>query len=358
MTEAVPTAAQRPCVTVIGEALIDMVQLDATGDYRAQPGGSPFNVAVGLTRLGHRTALMARLADNTFGRMLRGHATAEGVGLSSAPAAAEPTTLAVVSMDADGRASYDFYLDGTADWQWTEAETSLVPPDTAVLHFGSLAAWTSPGDRHIHGLAQRLHAEGGTLISYDPNVRPALLGDPERGRRMVERSVTIAHVVKASREDVEWLYPNEPAEKIAARWLELGALLVVITDGPDGALAFHTGAGHVRRPGRKVTVVDTVGAGDAFTAGLLGALTRHGLHHPRALAVADQGALGTVVDDAILVSALTCERLGADPPAAMPRPGLPAQTPLRATDLTFAEGTGQAGTGGSPRPLERSPIKP
>ncbi|MFI2205978.1 carbohydrate kinase [Streptomyces sp. NPDC020192] len=336
MTEAVQAAAPLPAVTVIGEALIDLVQLDAPGDYRAQPGGSPFNVAVGLARLGHRTALMARLADNTFGRMLRTHAAAEGVDLAYAPAAAEPTTLAVVSMDAEGRASYDFYLDGTADWQWTETETALVPRDTAVLHFGSVASWTSPADGHIHSVAQRLRAEGTALISYDPNVRPALLGDPERGRRAVERSVGTAHLVKASREDVEWLYPGTPIEQIAARWLDLGALLVVITDGPDGAHAFHASAGSLSRPGRKVSVVDTVGAGDAFTAGLLGALLRHGLDTPQALATADPDVLATAVDDAILVSALTCERLGADPPTALPRLHLPAQAPLTATDLAFA----------------------
>ncbi|ARF52912.1 carbohydrate kinase [Streptomyces gilvosporeus] len=342
-------------MTVIGEALIDLVQLAAPGDYRARPGGSPFNVAVGLARLGHRTALMARLADNTFGRMLRTHAAAEGVDLTYAPAAAEPTTLAVVSMDPEGRAGYDFYLDATADWQWTEAETALVPRETAVLHFGSVASWTSPADAHIHSAVQRLRAEGTALISYDPNVRPTLLGDPERGRRAVERSVGIAHLVKASREDVEWLYPDTPIERIAAHWLELGALLVVITDGPDGAHAFHASAGSLSRPGRKVAVVDTVGAGDAFTSGLLGASARHGLHSPQTLAAADPGVLRTVVDDAILVSALTCERLGADPPTALPRHGQPARAPLEVTELAFTDDNGPTRTVSS-TPLPMPPV--
>jgi hypothetical protein len=115
MTEPTQTTVQTPAVTVtvIGEALIDMVQFGAPGEYRARPGGSPFNVAVGLARLGHRTALMARLAENTFGRMLRAHAAAEGIDLTVSPHAAEPTTLALVSMDTEGRADYDFYFDGT-----------------------------------------------------------------------------------------------------------------------------------------------------------------------------------------------------------------------------------------------------
>ncbi|MFJ9562552.1 carbohydrate kinase [Streptomyces fuscichromogenes] len=353
MTEAIRALGQPPAVTVIGEALIDLVQLDTPGDYRARPGGSPFNVAVGLARLGHGTALMARLADNSFGRMLSAHASAEGIDLAYAPSAAEPTTLAVVSMDTEGRASYDFYLDGTADWQWTEAETALVPPDTAVLHFGSVASWTPPADDHIHSAVRRLRAVGTTLISYDPNIRPLLLGDPEHGRQAVERSVGLAHLVKASREDVEWLYPGTPIEKIAARWTDLGALLVVITDGPDGAHVFPSGAGNFSRAGRKVAVVDTVGAGDAFTAGLLGALLRHGLDTPGTLTTADPDMLTIVVDDAVLVSALTCERLGADPPTALPRPHRSAQTPLAVTDLAFTDRTGTA----SPTPQQLQPVK-
>ncbi|MGW7539838.1 carbohydrate kinase family protein [Streptomyces sp. NPDC054770] len=346
MTEPNQATGRLPAVTVIGEALIDLVQLDAPGDYRARPGGSPFNVAVGLARLGHRCALMARLADNAFGRILRAHATAEGIDLTYAPAATEPTTLAVVSMDAEGQASYDFYLEGTADWQWTQVEAAHVPPETAVLHFGSVASWTPPAGDHIHATVQRLRASGTALISYDPNVRPVLLGDPERGRRAVERSVGVAHIVKASREDVEWLYPDTPVERVAARWLELGALLVVITDGPDGAHAFHTSAESVSRPGRKAAVVDTVGAGDAFTSGLLGALLRRGLHTPETVATATAAVLAAAVDDAVLVSALTCERLGADPPTARPRPHLPAHAPLAETDLSFPDGTDPAGPEG------------
>jgi fructokinase len=339
MTDLTHPTEQPPAVTVIGEALIDLVQLKAPGDYHARPGGSPFNVAVGLARLGHRTALMARLAGNTFGRMLRAHATAEGIDLTLSPHAAEPSTLAVVSVDAGGSASYDFYLDGTADWQWTQAEAARIPPDTAVFHFGSVASWTSPGSKHIHLAAEQLRARGTALISYDPNIRARLLGDAAAGRQAVERSVGVSHIVKASREDVEWLHPETPVERIATRWIELGALLVVITDGADGARVFHASAGSFSRPGRKSAVVDTVGAGDAFTAGLLGALLRHGLHTPLSLAAANPAELATAVDDAVLVSALTCERMGADPPIALPRPHRPADAALEVADLTFPDGT-------------------
>lgn len=328
-----------PCatITVIGEALIDLVPDGAAGVFRAQPGGSPFNVAVGLSRLGHRTALMARLADDGLGRILRRHAAQEGVDLTAAPHAGEPTTLAVVSVDDQARAEYEFYHQGTADWQWTAAEVERIPGDTAVLHLGSLASWTPPGDEHLRAAAHRMRAADRTLISYDPNIRASLIGEPAHAVALIEQFVAAAHLVKASREDITWLYPDSRAEEVAARWLELGAVLAVITDGPNGACAWHARTGPTHRPGRPTTVVDTIGAGDAFTAGLLGALVRRGLHGPEALAKTDPDALAAVLDEAILVSSLTCERIGADPPVAIPRGQLPADSPLTAADLRFKD---------------------
>jgi fructokinase len=327
--------AERPRLTVIGEALIDLVPRADPGSYQAQPGGSPFNVAIGLARLGHRTALMARLADNAFGNLLRAHAGAEGLDLGAAPLATEPTTLAVVGLDRDGRANYDFYLQGTADWQWSEAELARQPEDTAVLHTGSLASWTSPGSEVIYTATAKLHQGDRTLISYDPNVRPALLGEPAAGRERVERFVGVAHVVKASSEDVEWLYPDSPLGEVAECWLALGALLVIITDGPRGAEFFQPGRPPAHRPGQEVTLADTIGAGDAFTAGLLGGLARRGLVTPDLLRRCPPGLIADVVDEAVLVSALTCERVGADPPYAADSTWSAPLAPLTRVALSF-----------------------
>jgi fructokinase len=310
-------------VTVIGEALVDLVPSGLPGEYRARAGGSPFNVAVGLARLGSRTALMARLADDAFGRMLRERAAAEGIDLGAAPRATQPTTLAVVSVDHAARGTYDFYLEGTADWQWTVAELGRRRPDTEVLHFGSIASWTPPGSELIDEFAGALRATGDVLVSYDPNVRPPVLGALGRARELVERGVRRAHVVKASRDDVEWLYPSCAVDEVGPRWLELGAGLVVITGGPDGATAYRDGAAPLRRPGRAVQVVDTIGAGDSFTAGLLSGLVRRDLHAPVRTAEISDAALADVIDEAVLVSSVTCERAGADPPrAATPGAGL------------------------------------
>jgi fructokinase len=316
----------RAGITVIGEAIIDLVPGDEPQTYHAVPGGSPYNVAIGLARLGHQTTLMARLGDNGFGRVLRHRAQAEGINLDAAPHAAEPATLAVVSLDAAAQASYDFYLNGTADWQWTAEETGQAPPQTGVLHFGSIASWTAPGDTQILALAERLRGRGDVLISYDPNVRPRLLADPGRGQRMVERAVRLAHLAKASTDDVAWLYPGRTADEVARRWLGLGASVVVITSSADGADAFTEAGGSVHRPALDVSVVDTVGAGDSFTAGLIASLIRRDRHSPTALARCQADQLAAALDDAILVASLNVQRRGNDPPvladlAAATRPG-------------------------------------
>jgi fructokinase len=304
----------RPVLTVIGEALVDLVPDRATGEYRVRPGGSPFNVAVGLVRLGNRTSLMARFADDPYGRLLQSTAAAEGIDLRGAPRAAERTSVATASVDDGARATYDFDIEGTADWQWTAAELRELSPETQVLHFGSIASWTPPGGARIADLVGDLRAGRGVLISYDPNIRPAALRAHATGVDLVEESVRRAHVVKASREDVEWLYPDLALDDVAERWSGLGANLVVVTDGADGASAYRRGHAPVRRPGRPVTVVDTIGAGDAFTSGLLTGFARRHLHRATRLEAISDGVLADIIDEAVLVAAITCERAGADPP--------------------------------------------
>jgi fructokinase len=303
-----------PVLTVIGEALVDLIPDRATGEYRAWPGGSPFNVAVGLVRLGNPTCLMARFADDRYGRLLRSTAADEGIGISRAPLAAERASVARASVDDAERVTYDFDMEGTADWQWTAAELREVSPETEVLHFGSIASWTPPGGARIADLVGELRAGGNVLISYDPNIRPAVVGTHARSVELIEQSVRRAHVVKASREDVDWLYPDLPVEDVAARWSGLGADLVVVTDGADGAGAYRRASPPLRRPGRPVTVVDTIGAGDAFTSGLLTGLVRRGLHRDPRLERIPDATLADIIDEAVLVSAITCEREGADPP--------------------------------------------
>jgi fructokinase len=311
-------------VCVIGEALVDLVyqssEPDGADRYLAHPGGSPFNVAIGLARLGQHSRLLARLSGDAFGRQLRAHAGANGVDLSLAVAAAESSTLAVVSLDAERNATYDFYRTGTADWQWTAAELAGIPDDAGWVHAGSLASWIEPGAEAIE---QRLAELSRTsVVSYDPNIRPALLGDRTRAVARIERLVGLSRVVKASAEDLAWLYPDRDAADTLRHWQSLGPAVVVVTEGSRGARVIGAHGQPFEVPGRPVAVVDTVGAGDAFMAGLIDALERSGL-----LAGGQLGATGEqpaptaeqlrpAVEQAILVAALTVARAGADPPTA------------------------------------------
>jgi fructokinase len=304
-------------ITVVGEALIDLV---GTGDgiFRALPGGAPANVAVGLARLDRQVSLLARVSEDAFGRMIRAHLVGNGVSGRDLVTAAEPTTLAVAVLDADGRATYDFYVQGTADWQWVPAELpNPLPPDVTALHVGSLALAVEPGGAVIEEMLRRERQRGALTVMLDPNIRPALARDVPTEVARVERQVGLADVVKASEEDVAWLYPGQPLEQVTHRWQELGSQLVVVTLGAEGAYALGPGGIEARLPSRPVKLVDTVGAGDAFCAGLLDAMERAGLLGTpgrSALAGLDTAGMTVLVDRALLVAALTCERPGADPP--------------------------------------------
>ncbi|MFB9236953.1 carbohydrate kinase [Plantactinospora siamensis] len=299
--------------TVLGETVVDLLP-DGPDRYAARPGGSPLNVAVALARLGQPAALLARLSAGPLGRRIRDHALANGVDLAGCPASSRPATLAVATVGATGAADYDFYLSGTADWHWRPAELAALPDGTAVLHTGSLTAFLGVGADLVAATMRRA-AEAGVLVSFDPNVRPAALGDPAATRSRLEWLAGYAHLVKASDEDLRWLYPDLDPGAAADRLGGLGPALVVVTLGGAGALG-RTRTVELVRPARAVTVVDTVGAGDAFTAGLLAALAARGLAAPDRLADIAPAALAEVLDHACLVGSLTCERPGADPPYA------------------------------------------
>ncbi len=307
-----------PLVAVAGEVIVDLVPTDVDGMFRAVPGGSPANVAVGLHRLGVPARLVARLAGDPMGRRLRRHLETSGLDLGHVVTATEPTSLAIVSVEEDGTVGYDFRVEGTADWQWTDDELADVVDDAvAALHVGSLAMAIEPGASALLRLVERARAE--VTISFDPNVRPLLMGRRRDVVTRVESLVTRSDVVKASAEDLTWLYPGDAPATVAQRWLGMGPALVAITLGPDGVLAVGTATALVQRPAVPVSVVDTVGAGDAFMAAVLAGLGHRGLlgraEAGRLRALAD-AELAAVLDDAALAAALTCARPGADPPSA------------------------------------------
>ena len=296
-------------IAVIGEALVDVVETGDDEPRLARPGGSPYNVALGLARLEAPVRFVGRLSGDPLGAILRRHAERSAVDLSLCVDAHEPTTVALVELDEAGAAQYRFGVDGTADFLWTAAELARVPDDVAAVHFGSLASWLPPGDALIAARVAQLGAAG-AAVTYDPNVRPHLQPDGAAARAQVEGVLPIVDLVKTSEEDLAHLHPGTDVEKVAAGWLAAGPVAVVVTLGGDGSLVV-TEAGTVAVPPRPVDVVDTVGAGDAFMSGLLDALHRGGWLRRDALATAPWP---DVLADAGLVAALTCARAGANPP--------------------------------------------
>jgi fructokinase len=305
-------------VAVAGEALVDFVPAGEPGVFRAAPGGSPANVAVGLARLEVPTRLLARIADDLLGHRLRAHLDGNGVDLSFAVRAAEPTSLAIVAVGPDGVVEYDFRVEGTADWQWRDHELAgALDGQVVAIHAGSLALTMPPGADALQRLLAQ--ARQAMTVTYDPNCRPLLMGSPDAVRGRIENLVALADVVKASADDLAWLLPDRPPEQVAEAWLARGPSMVVITLGPAGLVAATRQAGVLRRPGRAVEVVDTVGAGDACMAALLGGLHRRDLlggHRRPALQALDAATLTELADEAVLAAAITCTRPGADPPTA------------------------------------------
>ncbi len=302
-------------VAVAGEVITDLVPAGADGMFRAAPGGSPANVAVGLARLDVPARMLARLSDDVLGRRLRAHLQNNGVDLSHSVAATESSSLAIVALQDDGSAAYDFRVDGTADWQWTDDELATAVDGVAALHVGSLALTTPPGGAVLRRLAAR--AAASATVSFDPNVRHLLMGPSEEVLGVVHELLAVADVVKASDEDVAWLVPGRAPEEVAADWSSRGPALVVVTRGGEGAIAVGGASGPVRRPGARVDVVDTVGAGDSFMSALLAGLAGRdllGAARRDQLRALPAGEVSALLDEAIAASAITCSRPGADPP--------------------------------------------
>ena len=294
---------------VVGEALVDLVGQRGGRTLAAHPGGSPANVALGLGRLGVTVTLKTRLGRDSLGEMIRGHLEASGVRVDGGPGEGVSTSLAIATLAA-GIASYDFRI------EWDVGDLSPLPVETRCLHTGSLATALAPGKDSVVDLIQREHERGRVTISYDPNVRPALLGEPARARPDIERLVTFSDVVKVSDEDLRWLYPDRSDEEVAQDWLALGPALVVVTRGGAGVYAVAADV-ELRRDAVPIDLVDTVGAGDSFTSGLLDGLHRAdlvGAARRDGLAGIDRATLESVVEEAALIAAITCSRPGADPP--------------------------------------------
>ena len=297
-------------ILVIGEALVDAVT-DPSGSVTEHVGGSPANVAFGLAALDHPVDLATWIASDERGRRIEAVCRERGVTLTAGSQDAPFTTVAHATLDASGAATYVFDI----DWR--------LPPIADLtayghVHTGSIAAVLEPGGAGVRAALAAAGSSGAT-VSYDPNARPSLMGAPADARRLIEEAIASADVVKLSDEDIEWLCPGEALEDVIATWGALGPALLVVTRGGAGAVVAVPATGEVEAlPAPLVDVVDTVGAGDSFMAGLVSGLLDAGLlggapqrESLRAAALAD---VSPAVRRALRTGAVTVGRAGAHAP--------------------------------------------
>ncbi|MDQ3928505.1 MAG: carbohydrate kinase [Chloroflexota bacterium] len=302
-------------ITCMGEVLIDFLPIEEggrTAGFKMHAGGSPFNVAVGLARLGMPVAFASKISSDFFGRYLREHVEKEGIDTRFLPSAGEQSTLAFVAMEG-GEPAYAFYGEGTADALLRAEEVpEALFTETGLLHFGSISLLRGTTPAAVLATAERL--KGRALLSFDPNVRPGLVRDEAAYRALLDRLFAIADLVKVSSADIDWLAPGRSPEQVASELISRGPALVAVTQGERGVLALRARE-RWEIPGFQVPVVDTVGAGDAFSAGLLASLAERGATSRDQLEGMEGHDIATSLRFAAAVSALTCTRPGADPPA-------------------------------------------
>lgn len=301
-------------VVVCGEALIDVfVNGDTPAGLAldARVGGSPFNVAVGLARLGCPCAFVGSVSRDPAGERLMRALAAEGVQAAWVHRSNARTTLSLVGLDAKGVPAYAFYGDGGADRRLQASALERVPADVAALHVGSFATVVEPIAHTLQALVQR--QQGRSVVSYDPNVRLNVEPDIERWLDQLDFMLPRAQIVKVSEEDLDLLYRGQPVESFAQRAVGAGVQLLVVTRGAAGAVAWVHGQ-RLDVPAPVAEVVDTVGAGDSFSAALLARLQQRGQLTRDGLREVDPAAAADVLGYASRAAALTCTRRGADLP--------------------------------------------
>jgi len=317
-------------ILVIGEALIDLIENRyQPGSYSAIVGGANANVAIALARRGTKQKFLGRLSTDRFGSIIREKLASNGVNLDHSVSTDELSTLVVVAIDSNGVPSYSFYVNGTADWGWTPDElptdVELENMHATAIQFGCLTMAMEPGNLVIEAWGKSHYDQNSVTISHDINMRPALGFEPGKERARVERVNSFSHIIKASDEDIEWLYQLDPEaadyldriDAIAHEWVGSSGRHVFVTRGSEGVSIYRPGGVRLDVGSRKINVVDTVGAGDTFCANLLGQLS-------------DVGALGTDAFDRLanlsdetlvefvriagVAASIACERAGAEPP--------------------------------------------
>jgi fructokinase len=300
-------------IVCCGEALIDMlprVTKEGLPCYLPMNGGSIFNTAIALGRQGVPTGFYSGLSTDFFGDSLKAGLEASNVSLKYVKIWDRPSTLAFVKLD-QGQARYSFFDDNSAGRMLTKKDLPKLAKNVEALHFGSISLIPEPGGATLEALMKRESKK--RVISFDPNIRPTVIKDRKSYLKRVARLAAMCDILKISDEDVKWVTGKSDFAGAAKKWLKAGARLVVITKGSAGVEAF-TKTLAVAQSSVVVNVVDTVGAGDTFTAGFLASLRKAGALTKKGIATLDEATLKSCLGFAAKAAAITCSRPGADPP--------------------------------------------
>jgi fructokinase len=292
-------------VWVAGEVLIDLIPNE--NKYVAVVGGGPANTAKALAKLGVKAYFIDGISNDEYGQMAKAELLSSNVLLDYAQYSNKPTCTAKVTLSKSGSATYEFVIAGTAtfdfSYQWLPDPQSLKP---LLLHIGTLATVIEPGASVLFEWAQSV-AQGAPIV-FDPNIRPAFLGNKDEYVKKVEKWVAISSAVKVSDEDLNWLYPDKAIDVVVNNWLEVGVQLVVVTLGGKGITAYRKNE-QTSVDAVKVVVADTVGAGDTVGAVLVEAIVNNGLDKLTG------EVLKSMLNRATKAAAITVSRTGANPPS-------------------------------------------
>lgn len=301
-------------VLVAGEALVDFIPGESPRSFVCRPGGSPLNVAVGLSRLGVPTAFLTKISYDYFGNILLSYLKENKVDLAFVLKEKSPTLLAFVVLQGDNEPEFIFYGTETADMNLKLEDIPLpLPDDIGTIHIGSLAMVREPCATTLSAFVFREHAR--KLISFDPNIRPQAIQNIAVYRKRFLQLLSVTDVLKLSKRDAEYLFPDFclQEKELVQEWLGLGPKLVVVTLGPNGARAYSAKF-VVDVEALPTKVVDSVGAGDSFMAALLAAFYYLGVLDKRLIGSIDRITVERALRFAARAAAITCTRQGADLP--------------------------------------------
>jgi fructokinase len=304
-----------PSVLVIGEALVDVVH-GINGDITNIPGGSPANTAVALARLGTKTYMKARTSSDQVGTEIRNYLTNQNVNLDYSLVVDSPSSVIDAVIQKDGSAKYEANLNGAADYGWTFTELNQeIDLDIQIVQLGSLTSYVEPGATNVEKWFAQLRQSDKYLLTFDPNIRHPLDGQNEKDvRSRAKKLASISHVVKASDEDLNWIFSNDNPKDSAINIIKSGASLVFVTLGKKGAFVVNKELEIIEVPAKEIEVIDTIGAGDTFAAALITQLLENSWINENELERLKTTDLTAILTNCALAATITCSRQGANPP--------------------------------------------